>query len=70
VVVFVVVLARSDDLATIVGAAHRHTRWGRRGLWQRGHELSVGATILCCERRFAVRLWDCFCLGACIGAQA
>ncbi len=46
-----------------------HTRCGRRGLWQRGHTLSAGAVILCCARRLAVRLCDCFCLGTAIGRK-
>jgi GNAT superfamily N-acetyltransferase len=32
-------------------------------VWHCGHALKTGAAILCCERRFVVRLCDCFCLG-------
>ncbi len=33
-----------------------HTRWGLRGLWQRGHSFTAGASILWLARRSAVRL--------------
>ncbi len=34
------------------------TRCGSRGAWHCGHELYVGALILCVARRLLVRLWD------------
>lgn len=43
------------------------TRCGRRGAWHCGHELYVGAEILCVARRLLVRLWDWRCLGTAMG---
>jgi hypothetical protein len=31
--------------------------------------LTAGALILCCARRFEVRLWDCFCLGTAMARE-
>ena len=46
-----------------------HTLCGLLGLWHFGHAFTVGLTILCCARRLAVRLCDCFFLGTAIGRR-
>ncbi len=46
-----------------------HTRCGRRGLWHCGHSFTAGVPILCCARRLAVRLCDCFFLGTAIETE-
>ncbi len=42
---------------------------GLRGLWHCGHAFIAGVPILCCARRLAVRLCDCFFLGTAIASR-
>jgi hypothetical protein len=46
-----------------------HTLCGLLGLWHFGQAFTVGVPILCCARRLAVRLCDCFFLGTAIGRE-
>ena len=69
VLVIVIVRARRHDLTARVGAAHRaHPVRAARAVALRAR-VTAGAPILCCARRLAVRLCDCFFLGTAIGSE-
>jgi len=45
------------------------TRWGSRGLWQRGHSFKRGFAALCVARRLSRRALEVLFLGTAIGAE-